>query len=341
VAVVALVAPVAAQAAAVVFSATGTTPAGIQSTVDTFRSALGSNNGVGGSFPSGRREINWDGVPDASAAPNPLPANFFNVTSPRGVVFSTPGTGFQVSATVASGTPIEFGNIDPSYTTTFQTFSAERLFTPLGSNVTDVFFFLPGTTTAAHTNAFGAVFTDVDFDSATQLQFFDATNTSLGTFYAPTASGSQKLSFLGIYFNAGEQVARVRITCGNAALASGVTDGFPNDVVAMDDFVYAEPHGNPTAVTLAGASAMRTARGVQIRWRSTATVSTVGFRVYRELRGQRLRVTRTIVPARPGPAAAAYTFLDRSAPRTGRLRYWIRAVAPDSSASWLGSVDVR
>ena len=36
-------------------------------------------------------EINWDGVPDALASPNSFPANFFNVNSPRGTVFSTPG----------------------------------------------------------------------------------------------------------------------------------------------------------------------------------------------------------------------------------------------------------
>ena len=31
------------------------------------------------------------------SAPNNLPANFFNVNSPRGVIFATPGTAFQVS----------------------------------------------------------------------------------------------------------------------------------------------------------------------------------------------------------------------------------------------------
>ena len=96
-----------------IFSASGPDPASVQPTVDAFRAGLGTlNPNVAGSLGIGRREINWDGVPDALSAPNNLPADFFNVNSPRGVVFSTPGTGFQVSSTAASGTPVEFGNID-------------------------------------------------------------------------------------------------------------------------------------------------------------------------------------------------------------------------------------
>src|SRR5215472_15055664 len=80
-------------AAPVVFEALGASPAGIQGAVDAFRAFLGPNNGVGGTFPDGRREINWDGVPDAFADPNDLPPNFFNANSPRGAVFFT-GDGF-------------------------------------------------------------------------------------------------------------------------------------------------------------------------------------------------------------------------------------------------------
>src|SRR5437764_1713021 len=138
--------------AAVTFSASGANPAGIQTTVDAFRTALGTlNANVAGSFGSGRREINWDGVPDALSAPNLLPANFFNVNSPRGTVFSTPGTGFEVSATAAVG-QIEFDNINPTYSAAFQTFSPQRLFTALGSNIVDVNLFVPGTTTATSTS---------------------------------------------------------------------------------------------------------------------------------------------------------------------------------------------
>ena len=135
-------------APAAVFTASGALASDIQASVDAFRAALGgANNGVGGSFATGRREINWDGVPDAFSAPNNLPGNFFNVNSPRGVVLSTPGSGLQVSANAASGTPVEFGNLNAGYPAHLTPFSAQRLFTPLGSNIVDIEFFIPGTNT--------------------------------------------------------------------------------------------------------------------------------------------------------------------------------------------------
>src|SRR4051812_4587408 len=168
--------------AQVVRSASGADPAAIQSTVDAFRTALGTLNGVvPGSAGSGRREINWDGVPDALAAPNNLPANFFNVNSPRGAVFSTPGAGFQVSGN-AGIAPVRFDNLNATYSGTFQTFSAQRLFTALGSNVLDVNFFVPGSNQLARVSGFGAVFTDVDTANGATIQLFDAANLSIGTF---------------------------------------------------------------------------------------------------------------------------------------------------------------
>ena len=247
-----LVTPLCANAQFVT-TASGPTPASILAQVTAYRTSLGAlNPNVATSFPSGRREINWDGVPDARSAPNNLPANFFNVNSPRGVVFSTPGTGFQVSAN-AGIAPVRFANIDPTYSTSFSTFSAQRLFTALGSNILDVNFFLPGSTTAALTRGFGAVFTDVDLANSTSLQFFDAANLSLGTFFAPVGGASDgTLSFLGVLFSS-PLVSRVRITSGNTALAAGATDqnGGPRDVVAMDDFIYGETTTTPEPGTYA------------------------------------------------------------------------------------------
>src|SRR5947207_277060 len=178
-----------AAAAPITVSGSGSSPADILAVVNAYRADLGTlNPNVAGSFGSGRREINWDGVPDALSAPNLLPANFFNVNSPRGVVFTTPGTGFQVSANTVnpSATPVEFGNINATYPGLFQTFSPQRLFTALGSNSLDVNFFVPGSTTPALTRGFGSVFTDVDLANTTSIEFFAANNTSLGTFFVPS-----------------------------------------------------------------------------------------------------------------------------------------------------------
>ena len=238
-----------AQAQETTFSASGPDAAAISPSVDAFRSDLGNvNPNVAGSFGSGRREINWDGVPDASSAPNLLPNNFFNVNSPRGVVFSTPGTGVEVSASTASGVAVRFGNIDPTYTQLFQAFSQPRLFTAINSNIVDVSFFVPGSSDAALTRGFGAVFTDVDLPNTTSLMFFGANNQLLGTFFVPSAVGDQTFSFLGVDFGSLE-VSRVRVTSGNVALAAGQLGP---GVTVMDDFIYGEPNPVPSPIVGAG-----------------------------------------------------------------------------------------
>ena len=77
---------VAIQAAPIVRKAAGADAAAIQTAVDQFRADLGGalNPNNTNSFPTGRREINWDGIPDALSSPNNLPANFFNSNSPHG-----------------------------------------------------------------------------------------------------------------------------------------------------------------------------------------------------------------------------------------------------------------
>ena len=225
---------------------------------DAFRADLGGGPvaGANGSFGGVRREINWDGVPAAASAPNAMPANFFNVNSPRGVVFTTPGTGFEVSGATTdagAGQPAaaNFGNIDPSYTTTFATFSAQRLFTPIGSNIFDILFFAPGTSTPGLTTGFGAIFSDVDLANTTSIQLFGADGNSLGLFYAPVSGvSSQGLSFLGISY-ATPTISRVRVTAGNTALGAGVLDSAQHDLVTLDDFIFGEPTAVPEPSTWA------------------------------------------------------------------------------------------
>lgn len=219
------------------FEAAGANAAAITATRDAFRVAVGGGSvaGANGSFGGLRREINWDGVPAGSSDPNALAADFFNVNSPRGVVFSTPGTGFLVSANSGGATPALFG-----FGGDFQAFSAQKLFTASGSNITDVSFFVPGTAQAATSTAFGLVFVDVEVGGLSKLEFFDANNALIYSRDVLVA-GNQGLSFLGATVSDGA-ISRVRITAGlNTIVANGVLGNPNDDVVVMDDFLYAEP----------------------------------------------------------------------------------------------------
>jgi hypothetical protein len=224
----------------VAYSAAGIDAAAIQTVVDAFRDAVGSpNNGnTPGPVLSGRREINWDGggaLANAMTFPIPM-TNFNTATVARGAEFTTPGTGFEIS-----GLPMpEFGDLNATYPGIFTTFSSPRLFTPLGSNITDVNFFRPGTDIAATTNGFGAVFTDVDLAATTSIEFFSSTGDSLGLFFVPPANNG--LSFVGVVFN-NERLSLVRITSGNTA--PGPSESSVVDAVVMDDFIYGEPLVGP------------------------------------------------------------------------------------------------
>jgi len=240
--------PVTVGATSITFSGSGPDPASIQAVVDNFRigvSAGGANNGNGvGSAPNGRREISWDGGGAAAAATllrRPMPS--LNAgAAPRAAVFTTAGTGFEISGQPSP----EFGDINATYPAIFQTFSTPRLFTSLGSNTLDAFFFVPGTNIPASVTGFGAVFTDVDLANTSSLQFFDLANASLGTFVVPPFNSG--LSFLGVVFT-DAAIGRVRITSGNSAL--GPNDGGAVDVVALDDFIYSEPQATvPEPATL-------------------------------------------------------------------------------------------
>ncbi|MGH3917264.1 MAG: hypothetical protein ACRDTC_28205 [Pseudonocardiaceae bacterium] len=205
--------------------------AGLQPTVDAYRALLGDP----------RQEINWDGVPDNLSAPNLMPPDLFNTTVPRGAVFSSwAGNRFQVSADSDSGVPVRFGNLNSQYPHVFSTFSPEKLFAPLGTTTTRVHFFVPGTTTPASVNGFGAVFTDVDSSTSTKIEVYDQAGNRLWWNWVPRGTAANNsLSFLGVKTDA--RIYEVRITNGNAQLGAANADGGAKDVVAIDDLIFGTP----------------------------------------------------------------------------------------------------
>lgn len=232
-----------------VFQAAGPNVSSLQSTVEQFRLALGGDNNGNktGPLAAGRREINWDGgsTTNTATSTGPTPLDIF---SGRGTRFTT-GSGFIQAA--PKGLADFFGN--PSYETIFKAFSQSRLFSPIGSNVTDTFFFVPGNNAAnapATTRGFGVVFSDVDFPGgnintinrgnrpqSTLVEYFGIDGQLLFSSSAPLSPGDGNFSFIGVVFD-DARIARVRITTGTPP---GGDDSRTRDVVMLDDFIYGEP----------------------------------------------------------------------------------------------------
>lgn len=78
----------------------------------------------------------------------------------------------------------------------------------------------------------------MDLAHTSGIEFFDAAGASLGTYYAPAASGSETLSFLGVDFG-DAAVSRVRVSAGTTALDGPERAG--TDLVVLDDFIHGEP----------------------------------------------------------------------------------------------------
>lgn len=229
----------------IVFQGSGPNASSIQGLVDQFRLALGGINNASnpGPIATGRREIGWDGGGSATT-PGPTPfVTFLN----RGANILTPGTGFVQAP--PSGLADIFDN--DSYGTAFQAFSPLRLFSPIGSNITEIQIFIPGNgTIPALTNGFGVVFADVDQPdgsgpgnkngnrgASTLIQFFGRKGELLYSSFVPASPGRGTLSFFAVLFD-DARIASVRIRTGDEE--PGADDG-DVDIVMMDDFIYGEP----------------------------------------------------------------------------------------------------
>lgn len=230
------------------WSVSGADAASIQAEVDNFRDIVSLGGGVNapgtGPFATGRRQINWDAAGlDGFQSPGFMPGDFFNINSPRGASFATPGSGVIVSQRApANGDDLRFGDVNPAFAKDFTVFSQTRLFAALDSTVIDTTFFLPSDPAMPATvNGFGAVFTDVDVANVTSIEFFDIDDNLLHTQAVLTADSG--LSFAAAFWEDGTRIGRVRLNLGDVSLAdfSGI-----GDAVALDDLIYGEPIAVPT-----------------------------------------------------------------------------------------------
>ncbi|HTE07531.1 MAG TPA: hypothetical protein VK628_02135 [Flavitalea sp.] len=222
----------------IVFQASGN----ITAEMDEFRQTIGGNLNSAPGASDGRREIDWDGVPDELLEQD-LPLDFFNPTAPespavrqRGLVYPSGAgaAGFQVSNN-------SFAAVNSQASPSFNAFSGANTFANVRAKAWDMKFQVPGKNIDASVKAFGLVLSGVDLPNSTSLEFFNGSK-SLGKFFAPAHDSSSSFSFLGVYFK-NEKVTSITVNHQGILIdgEADISDGGSKDLIVLDDFVYSEP----------------------------------------------------------------------------------------------------
>jgi hypothetical protein len=212
----------------------------IHDDIDAFRHLLGDQLNTAPGATGGRREINWDGVPDSMLGKT-LPSDFFNSKDPaasnnlkKGLAYGDNGE-FRVSNA-------NFTEVNSQAAGQFAAFSGNKTFANVNSNLWEVGFEVAGQLKTASVQGFGVVVADVDLATSTSLEFFNGTK-SLGKFFVPAHDATSKFSFLGVYFKNNERITRVVVSHDGILTDNqkDISDNGAHDLVILDDFLYSEP----------------------------------------------------------------------------------------------------
>ena len=212
----------------------------ITASVDQFRALLGGPVNSSPGATGGRREINWESIPD-SLIGKPLPPDFFNplgagapASRQRGLRYSSSGI-FMVSDN-------NFAAVNPEASARLKSFSGQRSFANISASLWEVLPDKPGSAERASVHGFGIVFSGVDLQNSTSMEFFE-NEESLGKYFVPVHDGHSAFSFLGVYFH-DRKITRIQVSHLGALSDPGsdVSNGGNRDFISMDDFLYDEPN---------------------------------------------------------------------------------------------------
>jgi len=209
--------------------------------INEFRQILGVTINTTPGVTGGHREVNWDALP-VEVLGKALPLDFFNTVGAnvpasrqRGLVYGVEGGGeFRVSAS-------NFADVNSVAAPQFAAFSGERTFANISNSLWEAAFRVAGQPTIATVKGFGLVFSDVDKDNSTFIEFFNG-NENLGKFFVPPHNNQSSFSFLGVYFS-NKRVTNFRVGHEGRLVDGGkdISDGGTSDLIIMDDLFYDEP----------------------------------------------------------------------------------------------------
>jgi uncharacterized repeat protein (TIGR01451 family) len=180
--------------------------------------------------------------------------------------------------------------------------------------------------------------------SATNVTVVDVLPSSLKFVSVVTTAGtcSQAANtvtcLLGTIANAGTATINIVVTpqsativTNSAIVTADQTDATPaNNVATVTTLVTA-----PTRIHLQSLTAEASSQGAVLRWKTAGELNNLGFNVYREQNGERIRLNPTLVA---GSALMMRGYLEKHA---GKSYAWIDTGATPASAYWLEDLDLN
>ncbi len=180
--------------------------------------------------------------------------------------------------------------------------------------------------------------------SATNVTVVDVLPSSLKFVSVTTTAGSCSQAAntvtcqLGTIANAGTATINIVVTpqsstivSNSAIVTADQNDPTPaNNVATVSALVTA-----PTRIHLQSLTAEASSQGVVLRWKTAGELNNLGFNVYREQNGDRVRLNSTLVA---GSALMMRGYLEKHA---GKSYAWIDPVATSASTYWLEDLDLN
>jgi hypothetical protein len=248
-----LVPVAAAHGAAVIYQATGARPEDIQPKIDEFKRdilfGIGNPTLPPQRAPGSFAEATFDDLPASSSATT----HSFSLTSGGVNLLAFAGTQLWLSAGTATGAGenLLFGDVSPQYPQTFQAFSSPSLLAaglPLGVIIIQ---------RPAGANAFGAVFSDVDFEGGARFEGLINTPslqpalTAPFSFNIPASPGQKMFSFFGVIFVGFETINVVAVRLPGLLEQSALPgESQLRDFIAVDNIIIGAAVPEPSSFVL-------------------------------------------------------------------------------------------
>jgi hypothetical protein len=190
--------------------------------------------------------------------------------------------------------------------------------------------------------------------SATSAKVALVSNQTLQSSICPVASGAGIIDFVGYgTANCREGLAPVpppSATTAGVRKSGGCIDTDENladfDVTTPNPRNASSPANacSPTIAHISSITVTNIQNNTLIQWRTGYEIDNLGFNIYREVGGQRIKLNASLVTGSAlkgaggaSPAGAGYTWFDDSLP-TEKVRYWLEDVDLNGISTWHGPV---